>query len=172
MAERGRSSQLVEPTGKGAMQKSRPEEMMEEGLLEFGFPAYTSEYRFHPKWRFRFDFAFVDYRVALEIQGGTWMKKGRHTHGIGYEKDQQKLEEAHYLGWHVLCVTKQEVEDGRALSRLHRALKERGWNDGGTKEAGGWREDPSSGSVHDARGEGHSDDLRRDARGLDAGQLG
>ena len=108
------------------MKRSKIEEMMEECIHLFGFPEPEVEYRFHPKWKFRFDFAFIDYKVAVEATGGTWMKKGRHTHGTGYEKDQQKLEEAHYLGWHVLCVTKQEVEDGRALSRLHRALKERG----------------------------------------------
>lgn len=69
-----------------------------------GLPAPEAEYRFAPRRRFRFDFAWPDYMAAVEIEGGTW-SGGRHTRGAGYEADCIKYNIATLKGWRVLRFT-------------------------------------------------------------------
>lgn len=57
----------------------------------------VKEYRFHPTRLWRFDMAFPERRVAVEIDGAVWTQ-GRHTRGSGYIADCEKLAEAAILG--------------------------------------------------------------------------
>jgi hypothetical protein len=90
--------------------------------------AFDREFRFGehlgPKGRkawYRFDFAWPDLKIALEVEGGTW-QTSRHTTGSGFEKDCEKYNEAACAGWTVLRVTGSMVHDGRALEYVRRAL--------------------------------------------------
>ena len=65
------------------------------------------EYRFHPVRKWRFDFADVKNKIAVEIDGGVW-KRGRHNHPLGFIKDQDKLNSATALGWRVFRYSTQE----------------------------------------------------------------
>ena len=47
------------------------------------------EYRFNPDRRWRFDFAWPDKKVAVEMEGGIWIK-GRHNRGRGMINDMIK----------------------------------------------------------------------------------
>lgn len=67
------------------------------------------EYRFSIR-RFRFDYALPDYKIAIEIQGGTWTQ-GKHVRGKGYQNDCEKLNLAQTLGWNVLWYTPQMLEE-------------------------------------------------------------
>jgi len=73
------------------------------------------EYRFHPVRKWRFDFAFVGERIAVEVEGATWAG-GRHTRGSGFEADCEKYNTAACLGWRVVRVTSVMVRDGRAIN--------------------------------------------------------
>ena len=67
-----------------------------------GLSGYREEVYFHPTRRWRFDFAWAPERVALEIEGGVWLKgnkKSRHTTGRGFTDDREKYNEAMLLGW-------------------------------------------------------------------------
>ena len=66
-----------------------------------GVPSPEREHRFHPKRKFSFDFAWVDKKVAVEIEGGIH-RGGRHTRGSGYQKDMEKYNEGQILGWVIL----------------------------------------------------------------------
>lgn len=67
----------------------------------------VEEYRFHEKRRWRFDFAWVDLKVAVEIDGGRWkVGGGRH----GSDADMEKLNTAQIMGWIVLRFTPQQVK--------------------------------------------------------------
>ena len=66
------------------------------------------EYKFHPTRKWRFDFAHVATKTAIEIEGGTW-SGGRHTRGSGYSKDCEKYNEAAKLGWCVLRYTAEKI---------------------------------------------------------------
>ena len=105
-----------------------------EGLLDLlilddELPTPHMEYSFHPTRRWRFDFAWPEYRVAVECEGGIW-SQGRHVRGLGFQRDCTKYNEAAILGWIVIRVTRRHIEDGRALVWIRRALVERGWSDG------------------------------------------
>ena len=88
-------------------------------------PGYEKEYKFHPSRRWRFDFSWVPEKVALEIEGGTWAKKSRHTSGAGYAGDCEKYSEAAILGWCVIRATTDMVKSGAALDMVERAIKTR-----------------------------------------------
>lgn len=72
-------------------------------------PAPTCEYPFHPERRWRFDFAWPDKRVAVEIEGGVW-SGGRHTRGAGFIEDCQKYNNAAALGWRVFRLTGEMID--------------------------------------------------------------
>lgn len=71
---------------------------------------FWREYPFHPARDWRFDFAWVEAQVAVEIDGGTW-SGGRHTRGTGYAKDAEKLNEALVWGWRVLRFTTDQLNN-------------------------------------------------------------
>jgi hypothetical protein len=85
-------------------------------------PAPEREYHFHPVRKWRFDLAWPDRNLAVEVQGATWVA-GYHNRGKGYELDCVKYNEAVLLGWRVLTVTSAMVDDGRALDVITRALR-------------------------------------------------
>lgn len=64
------------------------------------------EYVFHPTRKWRFDYAFLEEKVALEIEGGIYIG-GRHSRGAGMQGDFEKYNEASLLGWRIIkCVPK------------------------------------------------------------------
>jgi len=67
------------------------------------------EYRFHKKRLWRFDYAFIQEKIAIEIEGGAYTN-GRHTRGSGFIKDMEKYNAANVLGWNVLRYTPQQFE--------------------------------------------------------------
>lgn len=69
-----------------------------------GLPSPETEYRFHPTRKFRFDYAWPDAKVALEVEGGVWTG-GRHTRAAGFLKDVEKYNRAAAMGWRVLRCT-------------------------------------------------------------------
>lgn len=89
-------------------------------LRALGIPDPVQEHRFHPSRRWRFDFAWIESRVAVEIDGGTFAHSGysRHTTGVGFRKDCEKLNAATVAGWRVLRFTYDMVRDGSALATL------------------------------------------------------
>ena len=98
-------------------------------LLEFQCaaakaPTPAAEYRFEPKRRWRFDWAWPIQRVALEQEGGVWVR-GRHTRGKGYLNDLEKYNHAAASGWLVIRCTPQQVQDGSAFVWVKRALDQR-----------------------------------------------
>ena len=52
----------------------------------------------------RFDFAWVDERCAVEMDGGIWTQ-GAHVRGSHYESDRKKYNAAQVNGWIVLTFT-------------------------------------------------------------------
>jgi very-short-patch-repair endonuclease len=59
------------------------------------------EYRFDPERRWRFDFAWPSLKIAVEVEGGVWIR-GRHIRPLGYLADLEKYNRAVVLGWRVL----------------------------------------------------------------------
>lgn len=96
---------------------------LEQQVIYSGLPHPTTEYRFHPTRRWRFDLSWPGRKLACEIDGAVFTG-GRHTRGAGVEKDAEKFAEAMCLGWRVLRVTTGQVRSGQAVSWLARLLAE------------------------------------------------
>ena len=79
------------------------------------------EYRFHETRKWRFDFAYPDQQIAIEVEGGTWAN-GRHTRGKGYEADCEKYNTAALRGWTVLRFTGGMVKNLTAIEMIKEAL--------------------------------------------------
>ena len=84
-------------------------------------PEPVMEHKFHPKRRWRFDFAWPDHMVALEVEGGIW-SGGRHTRGVGFIKDMEKYNQATLLGWRVLRVQPSDLKTFAATELVREAL--------------------------------------------------
>ncbi len=80
------------------------------------------EHRFHPKRRWRFDFAFPGQMLAVEVEGGLYTN-GRHTRGAGYEADLEKYGEAMRMGWSVYRCSPGMVKAGKAIDTILALLK-------------------------------------------------
>lgn len=88
---------------------SRAEEAVALALMKVAkLPQFVREYRGIPGRMFRFDFAFPEDRIAVEIHGGNWTG-GRHTRGKGFETDLEKKRLAILHGWRVLEFTASEA---------------------------------------------------------------
>ena len=90
-------------------------------IKAMGLALPEKEYRFHETRRWRFDFAYPEQQLAVEVEGGTWAG-GRHTRGSGYEKDCEKYNEAALRGWSVLRFTGSMIKSGKAVEILKEAL--------------------------------------------------
>jgi len=89
----------------------------------WGLPRPTAEYRFSAPRRWRFDWAFVPDRVALEIEGGIWLPGGgRHTRGRGFRRDLEKYNEGIAQGWRILRVLPQDLATARTCDWVRRTL--------------------------------------------------
>jgi hypothetical protein len=88
---------------------------------EMGLPHPVSEYEFSPPRKWRFDFAWPDFDVALEVDGGIWLS-GRHTRGAGYVKDMEKFNEAACLGWRILKCQPGDVCTLATVDLIKRAI--------------------------------------------------
>ena len=69
------------------------------------------EYRFDLTRKWRFDFAWADHKIAVEIEGGL-RQSGRHQSYTGFINDAEKYEAALYQGWRVYRVPGPWVMDG------------------------------------------------------------
>lgn len=67
---------------------------------------WVREHRFHDKKLWRFDFANLELKLAIEIEGLCAAgQKSRHTTIKGYQNDCEKYNAAALLGWTVLRYT-------------------------------------------------------------------
>ena len=80
---------------------SKPETLFDAALKQQGYEAYVREHRFHPTRRWKFDFAWLDLKLAVEIEGGIFVR-GRHVSPRGFIADCEKYNNAVLEGWEVI----------------------------------------------------------------------
>jgi very-short-patch-repair endonuclease len=86
-----------------------------------GLPAPIAEHRFHPVRKWRFDFSWPEYRLAIEVEGGIYIR-GRHTTASGFLKDMEKYNAAACMGWRVLRVTPKSILTLTSIQLIKDAL--------------------------------------------------
>lgn len=79
-------------------------------MLFPNLPPPFRQHRFHDTRRWLFDFAWPDSHLAVELQGGSWIKGGHNT-AIGQAADYEKHNEATRLGWRVLFYNTPMLKD-------------------------------------------------------------
>jgi hypothetical protein len=85
-------------------------------------PIPVAEHKFCETRRWRFDWAWIDRKIALEIEGGVW-SGGRHTRGVGFLKDMEKYNQATLEGWRVFRTTPQGLTTQTTIEMLKKALE-------------------------------------------------
>jgi very-short-patch-repair endonuclease len=83
-----------------------------------------AELPFHPKRKWRFDYAFPSVKVAVEIDGGVFTG-GRHSGGMGQKRDFEKMNAAAEMGWAVLHYLPSERMEGRTMLQILNTINER-----------------------------------------------
>lgn len=109
-------------TARSQYRVSPLEERFDIQIRALRLPLPQIEYRFHDTRRWRFDYAWPERRLAVEIEGGTWVR-GRHSRGAGMRSDAEKYNTASLMGWTVLRFTGDMVKDGSALDTVKKALQ-------------------------------------------------
>jgi very-short-patch-repair endonuclease len=85
-------------------------------------PIITSEHKFHPTRKWRFDFAHLPTKTAIEIEGGIY-SQGRHQRIQGFKDDAEKYFEAGLLGWRVFRLSSNMVT-AKDLERIAAFIKQ------------------------------------------------
>jgi len=83
------------------------------------------QYKFHPTRKWLIDFAFPLRRVALEVNGGTYLQgkaRGAHSRGSRQRKDYEKWSCLSLMGWIVLLVDSADVRSGVHIDLVLKAL--------------------------------------------------
>jgi very-short-patch-repair endonuclease len=82
---------------------SKPNHVFFAACKVRGIPEPVTEHRFHAVRKWRFDYAWPQYRVALEVDGGIFTG-GKHGRGAGIAKDHEKANYAAAMGWLLIRV--------------------------------------------------------------------
>jgi hypothetical protein len=124
---------------------------IEDEMSAAGIPRPEAEYVFARPRRWAFDYAWPQFRIALEIEGGAFgrliviiagherrkgrlipIKRGtsirvggRHNTGEGLQNDCEKYNAAAIRGWMVIRATTTMVRDGLAIRVLQDAFSAR-----------------------------------------------
>jgi very-short-patch-repair endonuclease len=115
--------------------RSSGEDVDFEAMLAFsltfggrGIPKATRQFQFVPNRKVTADFAWPEFRVIVEVQGGIWRRGGgAHSHPNNILRDIEKQQLAMLHGWWIFPVTTDEVQNGQALKLIELALQSKGW---------------------------------------------
>ena len=90
-----------------------------------GGPELQREFVFHPTRKWRADFAHIETRTLIEIEGGIYVEGGgRHNRSAGFIADAEKYLEAALAGWRVLRLTDRQIT-APSVERIIRRVAER-----------------------------------------------
>ena len=88
-------------------------------------PGLMREFVFHPERKWRADFAHVESRTLIEIEGGIHIfGGGRHNRSAGFIADAEKYLEAFLAGWSVVRLTAPQITAPN-IERIIRRVSER-----------------------------------------------
>lgn len=121
-----------------------------ELLRKEGMPKPEEQYKFSKTRRWRFDFAWPEKMLAVEIEGKVWgqyvychrcgakvQKKsaggkwsyvrdsgGRHTSASGYLGDMEKYNNAALLGWRLIRIPANDMHNKESVSIIKEAYND------------------------------------------------
>lgn len=103
---------------------AQPAEQFLLQVRSAGLPEPEREFRFHPTRKWRFDFCWPEAKIAVEVEGGVFMRgKGGHTSITGITRDMDKINLAQLLGWRVLRFHAKHIDDDEAIPMVRQMLE-------------------------------------------------
>lgn len=130
------SAEVLELERQESRKRETDEDLFASQCRGHRLPAFERELMFAKSLgrRWRFDFGFRAYLVAVEIEGlavkrlaGQLVVMGRHVTITGIADDMEKYNTATLLGWSVLRFRQADVKPKRAIEMTMRVLASRGW---------------------------------------------
>jgi very-short-patch-repair endonuclease len=85
---------------------------------------FETEFKFHPKRRWRIDYACPELKLAIEVEGGAWIN-GRHTRGSGFLKDMEKYNELAAADWILIRTTPENLLSDETITFVVRCINNR-----------------------------------------------
>jgi hypothetical protein len=131
------SAKLLLDKARKKHKRTKHEDALEWAIKAHGFPAFVRELRFAQSIgrRWRFDFAWPEWKLALEVEGlavrrlhGELVVQGRHASITGMREDMHKYNAAAVLGWSVLRAEQAMIKSGEAIEAVGKWFASRGWN--------------------------------------------
>lgn len=77
----------------------------------------TPEHRFHDTRKWRIDYAIVEKKIAVEVEGGAYTR-GRHTRPSGFIADMEKYNELTRAGWRLIRITPKELMTMKTINLI------------------------------------------------------
>ena len=90
-------------------------------LKAAGLPLPVSEFKFHNARKWRFDHAWPEQRLALEIDGGLFIN-GSHNRGARILKTHEKENAAAASGWRLIHCQPSNLHKPETISTIRAAL--------------------------------------------------
>ncbi len=103
-----------------------PYDQFSAACKAWGLPVPTREHQFMPGRKWRFDYAWPEHRVAVEMEGGIWMRGGgAHSRPANIERDMEKYNAATLRDWRVLRYSPRRMLDAipEIADALNRSIK-------------------------------------------------
>ena len=92
-------------------------------IKQAGLPRPVTEYQAILGRKFRWDFAWPESLILVEIQGGIWSSgKSGHSTGTGINRDCEKGNMANLASFCCLSFTSDMIRNGTALAQTKEAL--------------------------------------------------
>lgn len=99
------------------------EDIFENQLILCQIDGFVREFKFSKTRKWRADFCWIKQMIIVEIEGCVF-QCGRHVRGKGFTADCEKYNEATILGYRVLRVTTEHVQNGKALDWVERLIND------------------------------------------------
>lgn len=106
-------------------QRTHLEDKFLENWEHLGGPGLVREHVFHDTRKWRFDFAHVQSKTAVEIMGGLNQAQSGHRSRDGVKRDYEKSNAAQGLGWIVFSLTSDDLQSRAALENIIKTIGER-----------------------------------------------
>lgn len=117
--------------------KVNPELVFQALLQRERITVPEREYRFHAIRKWRFDYAWPRWKVALEVEGGVFgftdpktgqrRSGGAHSSITGIKRDIEKYSYAAAMGWLVVRCMPTTLATGETMAFVKGALRSHGW---------------------------------------------
>ncbi len=102
--------------------KINPELVFYQLLKNDGIELPIKEFQFHKTRKWRFDYAYPNLKIAIEVEGGAFTQ-GRHTRGKGFIEDMKKYNEATLSGWTLIRIIPDQLMSYETIKLIKRAFE-------------------------------------------------